>query len=124
MKTFTRPVLTLACASLLAAAPVFAKCTVTLKMSNGNGEKITVLGDDSQSRVNGGFWSKMKFHNTPIAAGASAETPWSPDMSCCGSAKRDLRFKYQSAPSNAVFEEVLNNIDVVDGVAVHVTLKH
>ena len=29
--------------TLLAAAPAFAKCTVTLKLKNGNDKKITVL---------------------------------------------------------------------------------
>ena len=115
---------TLAAVLALCAAPAFAKCTVTLKMTNGNGEKITVLGADSQSRVNGGLWSKMGFQNTAIKAGDSSDVPWTTNMSCGGSAKRDLRFKYQSAPNNAVFEELADNIDLVDGGNVKVTLKH
>jgi opacity protein-like surface antigen len=124
MKTFLKPALAAVLATLLTASPAFAKCTVTLKMSNGNGEKITVLGADSQARVNGGTWSKMGFSNTPIASGADADVPWTTNMSCGGSAKRDLRFKYQSAPNNAVFEEMVDNIDLVDGGNVRVTLKH
>jgi hypothetical protein len=108
----------------IAAAPVFAKCTVTLKMTNGNADKITVLGADSQARVNGGTWSKMNFQNTSIAAGDEADASWKTNMSCGGSALRDLRFKYQSAPSNTVYEEMVYNIDLVDGGSVRVTLKH
>jgi len=117
-------VLVAAALALLAASPTFAKCTVTLKMTNGNSEKITVLGADSQSRVNGGTWSKMSFQNTEIKAGDNTDVPWTANMSCGGSAKRDLRFKYQSAPNNAVFEELLDNIDLVPGGNVRVTLKH
>jgi hypothetical protein len=35
-----------------------AKCTVTLKFTNNNSNEITMLGADSQARVNGGTWSK------------------------------------------------------------------
>ncbi len=111
-------------ALLLTAGAAHAKCTVTLKMTNGNGNRITVLGNDSQSRVNGLTWSKMGFSNTVIQAGAKADVPWTTNFSCGGSAKRDLRFKYQSAPNNQVFEEMVDNIDVTDGVPIAVTLKH
>jgi len=113
-----------AAAVALCTLPAFAKCNVTLKMTNGNGDKITVLGSDSQSRVNGGTWSKMSFQNTAIQAGDSADVPWTTNMSCGGSTKRDLRFKYQAAPNNAVFEEMVDNIDLSDGGSVRVTLKH
>jgi hypothetical protein len=114
------------CTALLMAAglPALAKCTVTLKLTNANGEKVTVLGNDSQARVNGGLWSKMGFQNTAIKAGDSSDVPWTTNMSCGGSAKRDLRFKYQAAPNNAVFEEMVDNIDLSDGGSVKVTLKH
>jgi len=113
-----------AAAIALCALPAFAKCNVTLKMTNGNADKITVLGNDSQARVNGGTWSKMSFQNTAIKAGDQADVPWTTNMSCGGSAKRDLRFKYQVAPNNAVFEEMVDNIDISDGGSVRVTLKH
>jgi len=109
--------------ALLAAAPAFAKCTVTLKITNDNDKKVTVLGNDSQARVNGGLWSKMGFQNTVIKAGESADVPWTTNMKCGGSAKRDLRFKYQE-PNNAVFEEMVNDIDISDGGTVRVKLKH
>jgi hypothetical protein len=110
-------------AVLLAAAPAFAKCTVTLKLKNSNDKKITVLGNDSQARVNGGLWSKMGFHNTVIKPGETADVPWTTNMKCGGSAKRDLRFKYQE-PNNSVFEEMVENIDISDGGTVKATLKH
>ena len=124
MNSNLKHILAAAAVALLAATPAIAKCTVTLKMTNGNREKITVPGADSQARVNGGTWSKMNFQNTAITSGASADVPWTPNMSCSGNAKRDLRFKYQSAPNNAVFEEMVDNIDLVDGGNVRVTLKH
>jgi hypothetical protein len=44
-------------AALLASACSLAsaKCTVTLKRTKGEGSCITVLGNDSQSRVYGGL---------------------------------------------------------------------
>ncbi|MBS0445324.1 MAG: hypothetical protein JSR59_05160 [Proteobacteria bacterium] len=108
---------------LAAAAPAMAKCTVTLKFKNANADKVTVRGDDSQSRVNGGWWSKMDFSNTTIAAGATGSVPWTTDMSCSGNAKRDLRFKYEDDKNNQVFEEMIDNIDLADGQTVDVTLK-
>ena len=123
MNSNLKHILAAAAVALLAATPAIAKCTVTLKMTNGNREKITVPGADSQARVNGGTWSKMGFHNTPIKAGDNTDVPWTANMSCGGSAKRDLRFKDQSAPDNAVFEELPDNIDLVPGGDVRVTLK-
>lgn len=113
------------CAAMLVATglPASAKCTVTLKMTNGNAGHITVLGNDSQSRVNGGLWSKMSFTNTAIDGGQTRSVPWTTDLSCGGSAKRDLRFKYLKAANNQVFEEMVDNIDLSDGQTVRVTLK-
>jgi hypothetical protein len=105
-----------------AAGPAAAKCTVTLKMTNGEASTITVLGNDSQARVNGGLWSKMGFSNTAIAADATRSVPWTTNMSCGGSTKRDLRFKYQKG--NQVFEEMVDNIDLSDGGTVLVTLNN
>jgi len=114
----------LGCAVLVAAgSPAFAICTVTLKFKNDNGDAVTVRGDDSQARVNGGLWSKMGFPDTEIQAGATASVPWKTNMSCGGNAQRDLRFKYAEDSSNKVFEEMVNNIDIADGQTVNVTLK-
>ena len=110
-------------ACIAIAAPASAKCTVTLNFKNSNGDKITVRGNDSQARVNGGLWSKMGFHDTTIASGASAKVPWTTNMSCGGSAQRDLRFKYADDKNNLVFEEMVDNIDIADGQTVNVTLK-
>jgi hypothetical protein len=107
---------------VVAAGPVAAKCTVTLKMTNGEGSTITVLGNDSQSRVNGLTWSKMGFSNTTIGAGDTRSVPWTTNFSCGGSAKRDLRFKYQKG--NQVFEEMKDNLDISDGGTVFVTLNN
>jgi hypothetical protein len=109
---------------LAASLPAAAKCTVTLAFTNGEGTEITVLGDESQSRVNGGLWSKMSFSNAKLAAGQSRHVPWTPDLSCGGNAKRDLRFKYQKSSNNQIYEEMVDNIDLVDGSSVRVTLNN
>lgn len=114
----------LGCAVLIAAgAPAQAKCTVTLKFKNDNGDAVTVRGDDSQARVNGGLWSKMGFPDTEVQAGAIESVPWKTNMSCGGSTQRDLRFKYAEDSTNKVFEEMVSNIDLADGQTVNVTLK-
>lgn len=101
-----------------------AKCTVTLKLKNTNSGTITVLGDESQSRVNGLTWSKMNFSNTVIQAGQTRDVPWTTNFSCGGSAKRDLRFKYQQSGSNNIYEEMKDNVDIEDGLSYSVTLNH
>jgi hypothetical protein len=44
-------------------------------------------------------------------------------MSCGGSAKRDLRFKYQKLSNNQVYEMV-DSIELTDGGQVRVTLNN
>jgi hypothetical protein len=114
----------LAAAVLAVAGPAAAKCTVTLKLTNGESGKITVLGNDSQARVNGGLWSKMGFSNVTIDAGDVRDVAWTTNFSCGGSAKRDLRFKYQKASDNQVLQEMVDNIDISDGGTVRVTLNN
>lgn len=57
----------MACGLMLAAIPASAKCTVTLKFTNNDSHEITVLGSDSQARVNGGTYSKMNFQDVVLA---------------------------------------------------------
>lgn len=111
-------------ASAAAAWPAHAKCNVTLKLTNGNAAKITVLGEDSQARVNGGTWSKMNFQATAIPPGETRDVPWTTNMSCGGNAKRDLRFKYQQASNNNVYTELVENVQIDDGATERFTLKH
>jgi len=106
----------LACGALLAAIPAGAKCTVTLKFNNTDTHEITVLGDESQSRVNGGTYSKMNFQNVVIAPGGEGATSWKTNMSCGGNAKRDLRFKYRDSSDNNKYEKMVHNVDIDDGV--------
>jgi hypothetical protein len=110
--------------ALTAGQPAHAKCNVTLKLTNGNGAKITVLGDDSQARVNGGTWSKMNFQATQIPPGETRDVPWNTNMSCGGNAKRDLRFRYQQANNNNVYTELIENVQIDDGATERFTLKN
>jgi hypothetical protein len=93
-----------------------AKCTVTLKFTNNESHEITVLGNDSQARVNGGTWSKMGFHNVTIQPGDTGNTSWTTNMSCGGSAKRDLRFKFQDSGDSNIYEKMIDNVDIDDGL--------
>jgi len=106
----------LACGMLLAAVPASAKCTVTLKFTNNDTHEITVLGNDSQARVNGGTYSKMNFQDVVVAPGATGSTSWTTNMSCGGHAKRDLKFKYRDSGDNDKYEKMVANVDIDDGV--------
>lgn len=101
-----------------------AKCNVTLELKNGNGREITVMGNDSKAKVNGGTWSRMNFGTLTIPAGATRDASWVTNMSCSGNAKRDLKIEYQESGSNQTYTEHKDDIDVEPGVAVQVTLKH
>lgn len=105
----------LSCALLLAVGEASAKCTVTLKFTNNNADAITMLGNDSQARVNGGTWSKMNFNDLTLQPGATDSRSWTTNMSCGGSAKRDLRFKYLDSGNSVKYEELVDNIDIDDG---------
>ena len=107
---------TLSCALLLSAAEASAKCTVTLKFTNNDTHDITMLGNDSQARVNGGTWSKMGFNNVTIKPGATGSTSWTTNMSCSGNAKRDLRFKYQDSGDSNIYPKMVDNVDIDDGL--------
>jgi hypothetical protein len=111
-------------ALILSAAVAHARCTVTLKLTNSNSATITVLGDESQSRIHGGWYSAMGFDDAVLAGGARTDLPWKSKMSCGGSALRDLRIKYKEATTGKVFEELKPDIDLVDGGSVSITLKH
>ena len=106
----------LACGLLLAAVPASAKCTVTLKFTNHDTHEITVLGNDSRARINGGTYSKMDFQDVVLAPGASGTTSWTTNMSCGGHAKRDLRFKFRDAGNSDKYEKMVANVDIDDGV--------
>jgi hypothetical protein len=102
----------LVCGLLLAAVPAGAKCTVTLKFTNNDTHEVTVLGNDSQARVNGGTYSKMDFQDVVLAPGATGTTSWTTNMSCGGHAKRDLA----STGNNDKYEKMVANVDIDDGV--------
>jgi hypothetical protein len=101
---------------LLAGIPASAKCTVTLKFTNNDSHEITVLGNDSQARVNGGTYSKMGFQNVVIPSGGTASTSWTTNMSCGGHAKRDLRFRYLDSGDSNKYERMVANVDIDDGL--------
>jgi hypothetical protein len=103
-------------AVLFSPAQANAKCTVTLKFTDNDTHAITVLGNDSQARVNGGTWSKMGFHNVTIQPGATGNTSFTTNMSCGGSAKRDLRFKFQDSGDSNIYEKMVDNVDIDDGL--------
>jgi len=101
---------------LLAGVSGYAKCTVTLKFTNNDTHEITVLGNDSQARVNGGLYSKMGFQNVVLAPGATGVASWTTNMSCGGHAKRDLRFRYQDSGDSNTYEKMVANVDIDDGL--------
>jgi hypothetical protein len=106
----------LACGLMAVSLPASAKCTVTLKFTNNDSHEITVLGSDSQARVNGGTYSKMNFQDVVIAPGGTGNTSWTTNMSCGGHAKRDLRFKYRDSGNNDKYEKMVSDVDIDDGV--------
>lgn len=100
----------------LAAASAEAKCTLTLKFNNNDPHTITVLGSESQARVNGGTWSKMRFNNVTVEPGQSKTTSWTTNMSCGGKAKRDFRIKFEDHDNNVIYSNTAkNDVDIYDG---------
>jgi hypothetical protein len=117
--------LALAAVALTAlAGSAAAKCTLTLKLKNQNAAAITVLGSESQVKVNGGTWSKMQFNNVVVQPGATGTATWTTNMSCGGNAKRDFRIKYSDQGDNAQYQENFDNIDIHDGQTLNFTLEH
>lgn len=113
-----------AAATTLFAGSALAKCTLTLKLKNLNDAAITVLGSDSQVRVNGGTWSKMQFNNVVVQPGDTGTATWTTNMSCGGNAKRDFRIKYSDHADNAKYQENFDNIDIEDGQTLNFPLEH
>jgi hypothetical protein len=111
-------------ALLLASAGAHAKCTVTLKLTNNDRHEITVLGNDSQARVNGGTWSKMGFNDVTLAPGATGNATWTTNLSCGGNAKRDLRFKFQDSGDGNKYQKTVNNLDIEDGLSYSYSFKN
>jgi hypothetical protein len=101
---------------MLAASQASAKCTVTLKFKNNDNHKVTMLGNKSKARVNGGTWSKMNFNNVAIKPGEVGSTSWTTNMSCAGNAKRDMRFKYQDGGDSNIYEKLVDNVNIEDGL--------
>ncbi len=116
--------LSLSAVMLVAAPGAHAKCTVTLKFTNNDAHEITVLGNDSQSRVNGMTWSKMGFNDVTIQPGATRNATWTTNMSCGGNAKRDLRFKYQDSGDGNKYQKTVNNVDIEDGLSYVYSIKN
>ena len=116
--------LSLSGAMLFAATGASAKCTVTLKFTNNDAHEITVLGNDSQSRVNGLTWSKMGFNDVTVQPGATSNATWTTNMSCGGNAKRDLRFKYQDSGDGNKYQKTVNNVDIDDGLTYSYSIKN
>jgi hypothetical protein len=116
--------LSLSAPMLLAATGASAKCTVTLKFTNNDAHEITVLGNDSQSRVNGLTWSKMGFNDVTVQPGATSNATWTTNMSCGGNAKRDLRFKYQDSGDGNKYQKTVNNVDIEDGLTYSYSIKN
>ena len=109
---------------LLAAADANAKCTVTLKFTNDDTHEITVLGNDSQARINGLTWAKMGFNDVTLQPGATGNATWTLNQSCGGNAKRDLRFKFQDTGDNNKYQKSVNNLDVTDGATYSYSFKN
>jgi hypothetical protein len=114
----------IAMAMSVAVPQASAKCTITLKFTNNNANAIEVLGSESQSRVNGGLWSKMNFQNVTIQPGQTGSTSWKTNMSCNGNALRDLRIKYRDLGDNVKYQENYNDHDFDDGDTVTIPLEH
>ena len=117
-------VLSLSGAMLVAAAGAHAKCTVTLKFTNNDTHEITVLGSDSQSRINGLSFSKMNFNDVTIQPSGTGNATWTTNQACSGNAKRDLRIKFQDAGDGNKYQKNVNNVDIEDGLTYAYTLKN
>jgi hypothetical protein len=109
---------------LLAATGAHAKCTVTLKFTNTDTHEITVLGNDSQARINGLTWAKMSFNDVTLQPGATGNASWTTNQACSGNAKRDLRFKFQDAGDGNKYQKTVNNLDVEDGLTYSYSFKN
>jgi hypothetical protein len=101
-----------------------AKCNITLRFTNNNANAIEMLGSESQSRVNGGTWSKMNFQNVTVQPGATGSTSWKTNMSCNGNALRDLRLKYRDQGDSVKYQENFNDHDFDDGDTVTISIEH
>ena len=117
-------VLSVSGAMLVAAAGAHAKCTVTLKFTNNDTHEITVLGSDSQSRINGLSFSKMNFNDVTIQPSGTGNATWTTNQACSGNAKRDLRIKFQDAGDGNKYQKNVNNVDIEDGLTYAYTLKN
>jgi hypothetical protein len=118
MKVMSKSIAVFAlCSGLMfVASQASAKCNVTLKFKNNDKHEITVLGNKSKSRVNGGTYSKMNFNNVKIKPGAVGSTSWRTNMSCGGNAKRDLKFKYQDGGDSNIYSKMVDNVNIEDGL--------
>lgn len=108
---------------LLAASGAHAKCTVTLKFVNNDTHAITVLGNQSQSRINGLTWAKMSFSNVSLDPGATGTASWTTNQACSGNAKRDLRFFFNDESDGVNYSTVFDNRDIDDGLTYTFALK-
>jgi hypothetical protein len=113
-----------AAAALSLVPSAHAKCDVTLKFTNNDTHEIRVLGDDSQARINGLTWAKMRFPDVPIKPGDTGNTTWQTHQSCGGKAKRDLRIKFQDTGDNNIYEKFVSNVDIDPGLTYSYTLKN
>ena len=109
---------------LLCSTEASAKCTVTFKFTNKDTHKITMLGSDSQARVNGLTWSKMNFNNVTIEPGKTGNATWTTNMSCGGNSKRDFRFKFQDSGDGNKYQESVDNVDIEDGLEYKYNIKN
>ena len=111
-------------ALLLVGGPALAKCTLTVEFTNTGPNKITVLGGESQVRVNGGTWSKMNFNNVTLDPGRTGTSSWTTNMSCSGGSKRDFRIKFEDKVTNVIYSNTnKNDVDIYDGQQLHWDLK-
>lgn len=102
--------------SLLWSNSALAACTLTLRFTNYDSHRLTVLGSESQVRVNGGTWSKMNFNNVSLAPGETKTASWTSNMSCGGGAKRDFRIRFEDTGDNAMYSNAnKTDIDIYDG---------
>ena len=108
----------------IGAQQASAKCNITLKFRNNNASKITMLGAESQARVNGGTWSKMNFQDVSVDPGQTVPTSWKTNMSCNGNSLRDLRLKYRDTGDNIKYTELYEDHDFDDGDTVTIDVEH
>jgi hypothetical protein len=124
MNPRSRLTLILSSVLLLGASGAHAKCTVTLKFTNSDTHEITILGNDSQVRINGLTWSKMAFNDVKLQPGATGNATWTTNQSCGGNSKRDLRFKFQDSGDGNKYQKTVNNVDIEDGLTYSYTFDN